>query len=199
MVYAETEREGNDLWSKYFAGVKDTLVPIDQPKRVAIDTIPDVAAANFPKARYETQANSGNGLLYSMSDEEISPMLEPVVDMWLSDDKPPPPSSSLFFAVHPAVKSLTPGGKVLATGFTPSLVVMTCAIFTKMPVSTRTTRLNLRLLTSTCLTVQPFASEMVNGDVPTVGAASCFTKDAFEEVQQKIALLDPSEVYAGFP
>lgn len=199
-VYGDTEQEGRDIWNKYSGQITDTLVPIGEPEHVPVETIPNGYADFYPaKARYETQAHLGKEQVYDMSDDEIATLIEPVVELWLSGaEAPPPPSHTLFVPMHPAMKSQAHGGRETASGFSPSLFVSSYATYYDAKLDAQY-KAQLLVAHQRMIDSPHFRTEMPEGNVAMLGADSCFTEAAFESVQQTIAFLDPSGVFAGFP
>lgn len=200
-IYGNTPAEGRALWDKYTKSVKCTLIPIEEPTLVDPESIPDLASSFYPsKARYHVQAHFGNEVAYQLDDEEIFSIIEPIAEMWLSKDtRPPPaPSHTLVAPLHPTFQSKTQGDREMASGYTGSMSLQTYAIYEEPSLDSEMQNL-ISSAYAKVRTSQAFHTDLTAGNIPMLGAASCFTSEAYKSAQEKIALLDPLGLFACFP
>ena len=213
MIWAETPDEGLQLWNKYTAGIMGDddrmLLPLEAPTLVDAADVP--SSDSYPRnARYQTQVFMGHQALQELSGAELETVLQPLVDMWLANDKPPPPSHTLLVYIPPHLRdSRCHGGQELALGYTPDFGVQTYAIYYPKDndddADASSSRDDYDTITQNQLERahaqisrhERFHTSLVEGNVRGHGYASGFAGQAFGDVQTLIQQLDPTGVFAG--
>jgi len=200
MIWADTEEEARQLWSKYAEGCdRNTLLESPQdPLLVVPESVPSILGSASPEGHHYTVcAHSGTPEVHNWSTNEISDILEPIVDMWKDENCALPPAShTLFVPTHRDTRTTTHDGKELAYGFTPSLQIMTYAIYTDPSMeewySTLLETAHTRISNSPA-----FMIEIPEGNVRKYNVASRFHHDALQTASEKAKLLDPHGLFHG--
>lgn len=199
VIWGDSEQGARSLYDKYTKDIPPTLVPPDEPNVVTPVEVTQAIGQSYPaKARYASQGFVGDESLFELSSyEEIEALLEPVVDMHLTESILPPPSHTIVFPLHPRLQSEQHKQEDLAFGFTPSLGVLSYAIYqdNELDIVMETT---LKDSHQQFVNQEGFKTEMSEGHVAMTGPNKCFMDSAFATVQEQIRLLDPSGVFAGF-
>ena len=200
LVFADDEDTGLELWKKYTDGVEGTLVPIEEPQPIPIEAIPSMFGAFYPEGmRYKSDQHVAGDSIRSLSNEEIIEFLQPVADVYLSDDKPPPGSHTLYTPIHSNLENVpSHAGKHFTTGNTPSLAVMTYMIYPDAALDEAMesiiTKAHAPMASS-----PHFLLGLPEGAVrKRAEAQTSFTESAWKSTSDSIKLLDPSGVFAGF-
>jgi hypothetical protein len=200
MVWADTEEEGRRLWSKYTDSCeeKTLLLPRSEPKLVAAENVPSILENAAPEGHhYSVCAHSGTPEVYDWSVDQMAYVLEPIAEMWMNEQCPLPSAShTLFVPTHRETRAMTHGGKQLAYGFTPSLQVMSYAIYTdkamKQLYGSMLEKSHARLDSSPA-----FLIEIPEGNVRNYSAISRFRSDALHTASENAKLLDPHGLFRG--
>jgi hypothetical protein len=198
-IWADTEEEGRNLWKQYTSDCGETLVPVEAPRLVSPEEIPAMLGSSYPSGdRYEVQAHSAGPEVYAWTDDQIADMVQPIVSMWMmGDDCPPPVSHTLFIPIHPETQAKTHGGKQTATGFTPSLSVMTYAIYQDASLDAEY-RSCLETAHARMMESPAFYTQLPEGNLLRHGPDSGILADSLASVKEKARLLDPEGLFYGF-
>jgi hypothetical protein len=197
-IWADTEEEGREIWRQYTSGCGETLVPVEVPQLVSPEEIPAMLGPNYPSGdRYEVQAHSAGPEVYDWTDDQIADMVQPVVSMWMGDECPPPVSHTLFIPIHPETQAKTHGGKQTASGFTPSITVMTYAIYKDKSLDEKY-RSCLETAHARMIESPVFFTQLPEGNLLGYGPESGMLADSLESAKEKARLLDPEDLFYGF-
>lgn len=196
-IWGDTEQEAHRIYSKFTKDLTDTMVPPEEPKIVSpVEVTQAIGQMYPPTARYACQAFLGDSSLHEKSYSDIEELLEPIVEMHITDFAPPP-SHTILAAFHPRLKAQQHHGQDLVFGFSPSFLCISNAIYQDASMDDAM-ETRLKNAYETLVAEPSFKMEMAEGNVAMTGASRCFTEQAYTAVQEQIHLLDPSGVFAGF-
>lgn len=198
-IFADIPEEGLSLWNTYTENVSDTLLPLEKPEHVSPEDLSKMNSDIYPpSARFKSQGFNGNGAIRRLPRTELKAALEPVTDMWMSDDKPPAPSHTLLQFVPPDLKQRKHQGRDLAIGFTLDFQVLSYAIYQDPHKDYHYQELLERA--SVALANHPnFKTCLAEGRIRTLGIPSGYTDRGFDQTKKMISFLDPKRIFGGFP
>jgi hypothetical protein len=190
---AKDEKYARALLKKYTKNIDGAILPPpDSVEPVNPKTFCEAFRSLFPdNARYLCEGLVCDDRLFAMTDEQITDMVQPLADMWMSSAAPPSPSHSILPVIHQGMSRVNNGD--LACGFTPSFVAMTYAIYqdeTKDEVYANTLKTCMSGLERASVTY----TEIPEGRIRT--GKSAFTKEALESLERNAKLLDPNGLFS---
>ncbi|CAB9522092.1 bridge enzyme-like [Seminavis robusta] len=202
MIWGDTPEESWELWKRYGSTAEGLLVPPEEmPTQLEAENVPAFFKDLYPSStRYQTQVFMGDKAFETLQGtEEMESLIQPLVDMWMSDDKPPAPSHTLLVCVHPNLKSKVHGNQELALGYTPDMGIQTYAMYTDAG-QDDTIKEQLDKAHAKFVECDKFHTSLVEGETKRHGYESGFAcHEAFLKTRQCIQLLDPDGVFAGCP
>jgi FAD/FMN-containing dehydrogenase len=188
----QDEKYARALLNKYTRNVVGAIMSTDLVESVNPKTYSEAFRSLYPeKARYLCEGLVCDDRLFAMTDEQITEMVQPLADMWMSNAAPPSPSHSILPVIHRRMSQINNGN--LACGFTPSLVAMSYAIYqdeTKDEAYANTLKAGMSGLERAPVTF----TEIPEGRIRT--GKSAFTKEALESLEQSAKRLDPNGLFS---
>ena len=155
-------------------------------------------ASTFPNtARYAAECFAADQSVGAYPDDRVAALLEPVVAMWEGEDAPLPPSHAVIAPLPPQVKPICHRNVELATGFTPSFLFLSYAIYDEEG-RDRAMCAKLAGAHHPMMGDPGFKTFIAEGNFPRTGAASSFTDAAFKDAQDCVHLMDPAGLFATF-
>jgi hypothetical protein len=176
--------------TKHFEGM---VVPPMQAKPLNAHTLArDVYEKHYPNSRYLTDGYIGDETFLDSPDETYCEILSPLAESWMSDDDalPGPYSHTLLVLFNKSMHDVN--GCDLAFGFDPSFEVMSYAIYDDEDmddISLQRLKQGLDAVSKS----EGTWTALAEGNIRSGKRA--FRNDHWEDLSDKLRILDPGEVF----